>query len=124
MKIRIAATLMLAGALTSSLAAAECIYPKAPTNIPDGQTATEEEMLAGMRAVKEYNNEVTAYLNCLDLQMQADISSMGGDAPKEQIDQIKAITAKRHNAAVEALEQHAARFNEQVKVYKSRSKKS
>jgi hypothetical protein len=32
------------------------------------------------------------------------------------IEQIKAIHNKRHNAAVEALEQQAARFNEQVGV--------
>ncbi len=124
MKIRTAATLALAGLLLSGFAAAECIYPKPPASIPDGNTATEEEMLAGMRAVKEYNTQVTAYLNCLDMQTQTDISAAGSDAPKETIEQIKAINAKRHNAAVEELESHAARFNEQVKAYKSRDKKS
>jgi hypothetical protein len=123
MKIRMAATLALAGLLTSGWAAAECVYPKAPTSIPDGKTATEEEMLNGMRAVREYNTQVTAYLNCLDLQTQTDISAAGADAPKERIEQIKAINAKRHNAAVEELEAHAARFNEQVKAFKARDKK-
>jgi hypothetical protein len=124
MKIRIAAALVLAGMLTSSIAAAECVYPRAPASIPDGKTATEEEMVAGMRAVKDYNAQVTAYLNCLDMQMQTDITNAGTDAPPEKIEQIKAINAKRHNAAVEELESHAARFNEQVKVYKTRDKKS
>lgn len=122
MKNQIAAALLLAGMLTSSIAAAECVYPKAPASIPDGKTATEEEMLAGMRAVKEYNTQVTAYLSCLDMQTQTDISNAGADASPETIAQIKAINAKRHNAAVEELEAHAARFNEQVKVYKARSK--
>ena len=44
------------------------------------------------------------------------------DAPPEQVEQIKAIHTKRHNAAVEELESNAARFNEQVKVYKAREK--
>ncbi len=123
MKIRIAASLVLAGMLTSSIAAAECVYPRAPASIPDGKTATEEDMLAGMRAVKEYNAQVTAYLSCLDMQMQTDITNAGADAPPDKIAQIKAINAKRHNAAVEELESHAARFNEQVKVYKTRDKK-
>lgn len=124
MKIRIAAALVLASTLMSGIAAAECVYPRAPGSIPDGKTATEEEMLAGMRAVKEYNAQVTAYLNCLDMQMQTDITNAGTDATPETIAQIKAINAKRHNAAVEELESHAARFNEQVKVYKGREKKS
>jgi hypothetical protein len=122
MKIRIASALMLAGLMTSGIAAAECVYPKAPATIPDGKTASEEEMLNGMRAVKEYNTQVTAYLNCLDMQMQTDLSAAGAEAPPETIAQIKAINAKRHNAAVEELESHAARFNEQVKVYKARDK--
>jgi hypothetical protein len=56
--------------------------------------------------------------------MNARIEAAGPDAPAEQVEQIKAIHTKRHNAAVEALEQHAARFNEQVKTFKSRDKKS
>jgi hypothetical protein len=122
MKIRIASALLLAGMLTAGAANAECLYPKAPTGIPDGKTATEEQMVTGMKAVKEYNTQVTAYLNCLDMQMQTDITTAGTEAPPETIAQIKAINAKRHNAAVEELESHAARFNEQVKAYKGRDK--
>ena len=38
------------------------------------------------------------------------------------IAQIKAINTKRHDAAVQELEAHAARFNEQVRAYKARTK--
>ena len=124
MQIRIVSALALTGLLASGIAAAECVYPKAPASIPDGKTATQDEMVAGMRAVKEYNGQVTAYLNCLDMQMQTDLTAAGAEAPQETIAQIKAINAKRHNAAVEELEAHAARFNEQVKVFKTREKKS
>jgi hypothetical protein len=81
-------------------------------------------MLDGMKAVKAYNAEVSAYLSCLDMEMQARIDAAGTEAPADQIAQIKAIQAKRHNAAVEELEAHAARFNEQVKAFKAKSKKS
>jgi len=124
MKIQVWSGLLLAGVLSASLANAECLYPKAPASIPDGNTATEQEMLDGMKAVKEYNNQVTGYLNCLDMEMQARIQAAGADAPADQVEQIKAIQNKRHNAAVEELEAHAARFNEQVKAYKARAKKS
>lgn len=124
MKIQVWSGLLLAGVLSASLANAECLYPKAPASIPDGNTATEQEMLDGMKAVKEYNSQVTGYLNCLDMEMQARIQAAGADAPADQVEQIKAIQNKRHNAAVEELEAHAARFNEQVKAYKARTKKS
>jgi hypothetical protein len=79
-------------------------------------------MVEGMKAVKEYNNQVTTYLSCLEQEMNARVEAAGPDAPADQIEQIKAIHTKRHNAAVDALEQQAARFNEQVKVFKARDK--
>jgi hypothetical protein len=122
MKLRMLSGLMLAGLLAAGYANAECVYPKAPTSMPDGKTATEEEMIAGMKGIKEYNAAVTAYLNCLDTEMQARITEAGPDAPSDQIVQIKSIHSKRHNAAVEELEAHATRFNEQVRAYKARAK--
>ena len=113
MTIRILSGLAL-GLLMVGAASAECIYPKEPANTPDGATATQDQMVEGMKAVKEYNNSVTAYLSCLEQEMNARVEAAGPDAPAEQIEQIKAIHTKRHNAAVEALEQHAARFNELV----------
>lgn len=124
MKIQLMAGLLLAGLLSAGFANAECVYPRAPSSMPDGATATEQEMIEGMKAVKDYNSQVTGYLNCLDMEMQARINAAGADAPADQITQIKAIQTKRHNAAVEELEAHATRFNEQVKAYKSREKKS
>lgn len=122
MKMKILLGFALTGLLGAGFAQAACIYPKAPASIPDGATATEQEMLDGMKAVKEYNSQVTAYLSCLDMEVAARIDSAGADAPADQVAQIRAIAAKRHNAAVEELEAHAARFNEQVKTFKARSK--
>jgi hypothetical protein len=113
---------LVLGMLLAAAAQAECNYPKSPSNLPDGNSATQDQMVEGMKAVKEYNTQVTAYLSCLDLEMQARIDAAGADASADQVAQIRAITAKRHNAAVEELEAHASRFNEQVKAFKARSK--
>jgi hypothetical protein len=119
---------IIAGALLTCLAAAtasaECSYPRAPSGLPDGATATQDQMVGGMKAIKEYNNQVTAYLSCLETEMNTRIEAAGPEAPADQVEQIKAIHTKRHNAAVEELESTAARFNEQVKVFKAREKKS
>jgi hypothetical protein len=121
MKIHLLSCLLLAGASNLALAA-DCVYPREPKGTPNGLTATQEEMVAGMNAVKEYNAKVTEYLACLDDRMKADIASAGPEAPSSAIEQIKAINAKKHNAALEALEAHAARFNEEVRAFKSRDK--
>ena len=122
MRSGIVSGLVLAGLLSISAANAECIYPKAPSDMPNGAKATEQEMVAGMKAIKDYNAQVSAYLSCLDMKMETDIAAVGTDAPPDQVAQIKAINAKRHNAAVDELEAHAARFNEQVKAFKGRDK--
>jgi len=114
----------LLACLAAATASADCSYPKSPTGLPDGGTATQEEMLGGMKAIKEYNAQVTTYLECLESEMNTRIEAAGPDAPADQVEQIKAIHNKRHNAAVEELESTAARFNEQVKVFKAREKKS
>ena len=110
------------GLLMAAAANAECTYPKEPANTPDGATATQDQMVEGMKAVKEYNTAVTNYLSCLEQEMNARVEAAGPDAPADQVEQIKAIHTKRHNAAVEELEANAARFNEQVKVFKARDK--
>jgi hypothetical protein len=121
--MRIVSGLVL-GLLMAAAAQAECNYPKVPGNLPDGATATQDQMVEGMKAVKEYNAQVTAYLSCLEQEMNARVEAAGPDAPAEQIEQIRAIHTKRHNAAVDELEQTANRFNEQVKTFKARDKKS
>ena len=114
----------LLACLAAATASADCSYPKSPSGLPDGSTATQEEMVGGMKAIKDYNNQVTAYLECLESEMNTRIEAAGPDAPADQVEQIKAIHNKRHNAAVDELEQTAARFNEQVKTFKARDKKS
>jgi len=120
MKIRFLPCLLLAA--WNFAQAADCTYPRAPANLPDGRTATQEEMVTGMKVVKDYNALVTSYLACLDEKMNTDLANAGPEASSDVVAQIKAINAKRHNAAIEELEAHAARFNEQVRTFKTKSK--
>lgn len=95
-------------------AQAECTFPKAPASIPDGKTATEQEMLGAMNAFKAYNEEVTAFGGCLD----DEIKDKGlGSA---QVMQMKTMKTKKLNAAVDELQTKAKQFNEQVRIFKAR----
>jgi hypothetical protein len=90
-------------------AGAACTYP-AEVTIPDGKTATKEEMVAANNAVKEYMAKVDEYLACLDKE-EADLGEAVTDEQKQ-------VHTSRHNAAVDALNAVAARYNDQVREYK------
>lgn len=122
---RLSLASLLLGSMLASAAQAQvdCAYPRAPTSMPDGVSATQQEMLDAMQAVKTYNDAVSAYLACIEQALNERLANPGEVSP-EQLEQLKAIHTKRHNAAVDALEDHAARFNEQVKLFKERDKRS
>jgi len=107
-------------ATAMSPAFAECVYPKSPDSAPNGSTATEAEMIAGMQVYKKYDAEVSAYLNCLDLEANTRITEAGEN--QEQIKQIKAMAAKKHNAAIDELSARAEEFNGQLRAFKAKKK--
>jgi hypothetical protein len=109
------AAMGIALASFSIAAHAECPYPKAPSVVPDGKTASEAEMLDAMKAFKAYNDEVNAFGSCLDEETK---SKAAGTA---QLMQLKTLQMKKHNAAVDELQSKAKLFNEQVRIYKARA---
>jgi hypothetical protein len=89
-------------------AMADCTAPVAPTKVPDGTTAAEAEMVAAMKTLKQYDTDVNTYVKCLEFEAKQNRLSR-----EEQ--------ARKHNAAMDSLTQTAAKFNEQVKVFKSKA---
>jgi len=100
---------MVLGATT---AYAACSMPEDIT-IPDGATATEEEMLNGRATVQQFMADMEAYLECLEQETQ--VKAQVGEIPPEEA----VLQVEQHNAAVAVMEEIAARFNEQLKIYKS-----
>jgi hypothetical protein len=88
---------------------AECDYPQEVV-IPNGETATSEDMLGGQTLVKQYMAEMEAYLECLD---QEEVT-----IPENQTPEAKQLHVQRHNAAIDQMETVAAKFNEQIRAYK------
>jgi hypothetical protein len=122
MKALVAFVLVIAG-LAAAPAFATCSYPKAPSNIPDGATATLEQMVAAQKAVKAYNDEIKAYTDCLKLEHDTAVAKDSEKLTKEQKDEMEKMQVQKNNAAVDEAEQVTARFNEQVKAYKAKSDK-
>jgi hypothetical protein len=111
----------LGAAWLSGAAYADCTYPPAPTKLPDGASATLEEMVAGQKAVKEYDTAIKAYVDCIDKELEEKISKGGDKLKPEQKTDMQKVEAQKHNAAIDQLQSVADRFNEQVKVYKART---
>ena len=114
-------------ALSAAPVYADCSYPPAPDKIPDGNTATLEEMVAAQKAVKEYDKAINAYVACIQLERSDKVAQVAkpGEKPtaeqKKAIDEMERVEVQKHNAAIDQLHSVADRFNEQVKVYKART---
>ncbi len=117
---RLAASLVAAGALLAAQASsAACTYPKAPTALPDGATATLPEMVEGQKAVKAFNADMEAYLKCVDEENPA--SPKGTkltDEQKKAEDAAERMRVQKHNAGVDDEQALADRFNAQIKAFK------
>lgn len=98
--------------------AAECTAPSDPT-LPDGATATMEQMLAGQKAVKEYQAANSEYRACLDPQVSAAEVAAAGDSPSEEaVAALKKINDD-YNASVSKEEELAIKFNAALRDYKA-----
>ena len=96
-----------------------CDYPT-KASIPNGSTASQEEMIEGQRGVKKYVADMEAYLECIVEEEKAARAAMEDLQPEDEQQREEMLT-KKYNAAVEEMEQAAAKFNVEVQTYKSRS---
>jgi hypothetical protein len=111
----------LGTALWGSVAYADCSYPAAPSKLPDGASATLEEMIAGQKTVKEYDKAIKDYVDCIDKEVEQKVAQAGDKLKPEQKADMQKVEAQKHNAAIDQLQSVADRFNEQVKVFKART---
>lgn len=123
--------LVSAAALAMLLAGpsyAACTYPKAPDKLPNGSTATMEEMVAAQKLVKQFDSEITAYQACLKLEHADSVEKLKASEPDEKKRESKQkdlekILTQKNDAAFEEAQGVATRFNEQVRAFKEKSKK-
>ncbi len=96
-----------------------CDYP-ARAKLPDGATASKDEMLAGQKSVKDFMTSMEEYLTCIENVEQEAVAAL--EAPNdEELAKLKTANVKKYNAAVEDMELVAARFNDQVRDYKAKN---
>ena len=92
------------------MAAAACEAPS-PVAMPDGATATRDQMLAAQQQVRAYQAAMNEFVACIDSELEGE----GEQAPEE----FKSLMVSRHNAAVTEMEGVAAAFNEQLRAFRA-----
>ena len=95
-----------------------CDYPERVT-VPNGGSATKDEMVAGQRGVKKFMVDMEEYLECIEEEDKLDRAGIEERDPIVDA-QRDEMLVKKHNAAVEDMEKVAAHFNEEVRQYKAR----
>ena len=113
MKSIISLGLLIGSLGYAQFALSDCNYPKMNTDIPNGATATMEDMVAAQTDFKAYNSDMDAYLACLDDQL----SKISEDL--DIYPDIKKHNTSKYDAAVEVLTEHANDWNQAVRDYKA-----
>lgn len=96
-----------------------CDYPERLRDLPDGNSATRDDMLAGKKAVQDYLATMEEYLGCIEAEAAQAIIAMG-DVDEEAKTQRQETFDKKYNAAVEEMNLVAEEFNIQLRAYNAR----
>ena len=114
-KIAIGSILFLA----SSLALA-CDYPERPA-IPDGATASKEDLLAAKTNVQEFIAKVDEYLTCIETAETAAIAELDNPS-QEELQRRDEMLNKKFDAANEEKVLLGEQFNQQIRAYNAKVK--
>jgi len=105
--------------LLAAHSAFACDYPRR-IDIPNGTSATKEDMLEGQRGVKKFVAEMEAYLVCIvDEEKATRVTMENISAEDEQ--QREDTLNKKYNAGVDDMERIAAQFNVEVQAYRAKT---
>lgn len=104
--------------------AAPCELPSRP-QLPDGATASMDQMLAGQKAVQAFQASNMVYMKCLEETFTAAKTASrksSGEAERAQAKARYSESLAAYNAAVSAEEEVAGDFNVELREYKVANK--
>ena len=93
-------------------AAAECAKPPKAPQMPQGATATDEDMKHGREVLQTYVNALQTYQKCLDEQVK--------NAPPDTKPEVKQQWAANADAAIDAAHEIADVYSIQLRAFKAR----
>lgn len=99
----------------SGHAYAECVAPATPI-IPDGNVASEDELVSASKAMKAFQTKLVDHRNCL-AEEEGTL-----DTEAENFMELKKAVGAKYNESVDAEEKLAEEFNVAVRAFKARQK--
>ena len=104
----------------SAPAVLACEYPSRPADLPDGTTASQDEMFVGVKAINAYQVAMQVYLECIDADDVVAVATLD-DGDEEAKKKRTIMFNKKYNAAVDEMNLIVEEFNAQIRIYKQRS---
>ena len=98
-----------------------CDYPSRPADLPDGATASQDEMFVGVKAINAYQTAMQTYLECIEGDEVVAVTGMD-DVDEEAKKKRASMFNKKYNAAVDEMTLIVEQFNAQIRAYKQQSK--
>ncbi|GAB5412647.1 MAG: hypothetical protein Cons2KO_02500 [Congregibacter sp.] len=101
--------------------AADCDQPDRP-QLPDGASATMQDMLDGQKAVKAFQTANVEYMKCLEktfTKAEKAVKKARNDEKRAAAEALHNDSVAAYNAAVSAEEEVAGAFNIQIREYKA-----
>lgn len=106
--------------LSAAPVLADCAYPKKPADPPNGAKATQEEMVAAMKATRQFDADVKAYQACLDNETETLLNALGAKATADEIKRIKDKQILKADTAYEDAAKVADAFNVELRAFKAK----
>ncbi len=110
----IAVVAFAALSVLSTAAARECEAPGPAPTVPDGSTATADQMQAAHVAVQNYVNTLQAHQDCLEAKIKSSPAGTKAEVLQKMRDE--------GNAGIDQAQALSASYAAQVKVFKARTK--
>jgi hypothetical protein len=99
-------------ALLAGSSGAKCADPPRPPQMPQGATASDEDMKHGREALQKYVNFLQDYQKCMEQQIK--------DAPPDTKPEVKQQWQANANVAIDAAHEIADVYSIQLRAFKAR----
>ena len=107
--------------LASSMALA-CDYPARP-HLPDGASATKDDLLAAKNAVQSFIGAVDEYLVCIEEEDEA-VAAETGEQSTEEKARRNELMNQKFDAANEEKALVGEQFNQEIRAYNEKLKET
>ena len=107
----------------ASAALRACPRAEAPA-VPDGATASREQMAAATAAFKSFDSATNSYAHCVDVTIERIANQYAGTASQDDLHALKEFGTVAHNTAIDQEHAVADQLNTQIRTYKAQHPQS